>query len=192
MYFNYLEYFTIADGVLGLVQLVVLILSIVFFIMWFRRAYNNLHICQVKTLPFSEGWASGSWFVPIISLHYPYRIMKSIWIETQLALRKQGERYETYVDGYLGWWWTFWLIGNIVSNIQAQLTLRGEFSIHEPGMIVMELISDSSMLIAAYLCWRMIKKTSAMEDDLHQRYNEWLAFQTQQKAEQYQQNQSLG
>jgi hypothetical protein len=40
-----------------------LIASAVTFIQWFRRAYYNLHIME-NNLRFTEGWASGAWFVP--------------------------------------------------------------------------------------------------------------------------------
>jgi hypothetical protein len=33
--------------------------NIVFFVMWFRRAYNNLHKLGVRGLEYSEGWAAG-------------------------------------------------------------------------------------------------------------------------------------
>jgi len=57
-------------------------ISVITFIMWFRRAYFNLHQ-KVNHLSYSEGWAAGSWFVPIINLYRPYQIMKEIYIETK-------------------------------------------------------------------------------------------------------------
>src|SRR4249919_2196416 len=52
---------------------------IVSFIMWFRRAYWNLHQVNVSAAHFPEGWAAGAWFVPFINLIRPYRIMQQIW-----------------------------------------------------------------------------------------------------------------
>jgi hypothetical protein len=177
----------IGEGILGIIQFFITIISAIFFIMWFRRAYNNLHICGVKELPYKEGWAAGGWFVPFISLYYPYRIMNSIWSGTQSAIRKIGEHYQREEDGYIGWWWTFWIIANLISNIEAQITLRGLVSPFNPGTIAMELISNSSMLLAGWLCWRLIGRTAALEEDLQGRYAEWLTYQTQQQAEQFQQ-----
>ena len=46
-----------------------LIASMVAFIMWFRRAYANLHrLDNVVILNHTEGWAAGAWFVPILNL----------------------------------------------------------------------------------------------------------------------------
>ena len=91
--FNYLEYALISgggiydegaavqndarQGILGLVQLAHYIITVVFFIMWFRRAYWNVHVISSNT-QFTEGWAAGSWFVPFLNLVRPYQIMKEI------------------------------------------------------------------------------------------------------------------
>jgi len=191
MYFDNLEYFTIGETVLEGAQTILLIVTAVFFIMWFRRAYNNLHICQARGLPFSEGWAAGGWFIPIINWHYPYRVMNAVWTETQNCLRKTNEHYESQTDGYVGWWWTFWLTGNIVSSIQVQMILHGNVStVYDSSIILLDVISDSAMFLSAYLCWRMIRRTAELESDLQQRYTEWLAFQTQQYAQQYQAQQT--
>lgn len=178
----------IGEGILGIIQFFLTILSAIFFIMWFRRAYNNLHICGVKELPYKEGWAAGGWFVPFISLYYPYRIMNSIWSGTQSAIRKIGERHQQEEDGYIGWWWTFWIIANLIANIQTQIVLRGVVSPFDQGAIAMELISNSSMLLAGWLCWRLIRRIAFLEEDLQLRYAEWLSYQTQQHAEQFQQS----
>lgn len=191
-YWDYFEYIRIPEAVLDFSQSILMIVTAVFFIMWFRRAYNNLFIAGARFLPYKEGWAAGGWFVPIVNWFYPYRIMNSIWVETPAAVRKVGEQYERPTDGNVGWWWTFWLIGNIVASIETQVILRSGVSIYEPGVIVLDLISDSALIIAAWLGLRLIRRISEMETDLQRRYNEWLAYQTQQYAQQYGQNQSFG
>jgi len=180
----------IAEGVLEIAQSVLIITTSVFFIMWFRRAYNNLWLSGARFLPYKEGWAAGGWFVPIINWFYPYRIMNAIWIETPAAIRKVGEHYERPQENYVGWWWAFWLIGNIVSSIESQVVLRGGIT-SGPGIYVMDFISDSALVLAAWLGWKLIKRISEMETDLAGRYNEWLAYQTQQAAQQYGQSQSF-
>jgi hypothetical protein len=60
---------------LALLHLVVFVISAITFIMWFRRAYYNLHIKLENKLLQPEGWAAGGWFVPIVCLYRPYHIM---------------------------------------------------------------------------------------------------------------------
>ena len=54
---------------LFIVSSIVGIFVIVFFIMWFRRAYKNLHTLKARNLKRSEGWAAGGWFVPVSYTH---------------------------------------------------------------------------------------------------------------------------
>jgi amino acid transporter len=69
-------------------NLIMLVLGMIFFIMWFRRAYYNLHMLPWHTARHTEGWAAGSWFIPILSLFWPYQIMDDIWKGTQKAIRE--------------------------------------------------------------------------------------------------------
>lgn len=75
--------------IIGIIYLIAYIISGVTFILWFRRAYFNLHL-RVNHLSQTEGWAAGSWFVPIVSLYRPYQIMKELYHETRKLLSKKG------------------------------------------------------------------------------------------------------
>lgn len=98
---------------LGYIYIAVFIVSIVTFINWFRRAYYNLGK-RVKTR-FTDGWASGAWFVPIISLFRPVQMMSEMWDETTtLILNKGGESKGNKV--IVSVWWTIWIISNLLGN----------------------------------------------------------------------------
>lgn len=100
-YFQYDLIQTVADGgyisdeaatandlreqIIGVTYMIVLLVSAVTFIQWFRRAYFNLHQ-RVVNLSHSEGWAAGAWFVPILNLFRPYQIMKELFVETKKLL----------------------------------------------------------------------------------------------------------
>lgn len=94
------------EKVLGIVYIVAYIITSVFFLMWFRRAYNNLHQ-KVENLSFTEGWAVGSWFVPILNLIRPYQIMKELYIETKGLLLQTDSHFSGLRTNKIGWWWGF-------------------------------------------------------------------------------------
>ena len=75
------------EQLLGVVTLIVSIISAVTFIQWFRRAYFNLH-SLVPNLTYTEGWAAGSWFVPIIGFYRPYQIMMELYNKTIARLEE--------------------------------------------------------------------------------------------------------
>jgi len=74
--------------VIAIISMVVALISAVTFIMWFRRAYFNLH-SRVSKLSFTEGWAAGAWFVPIVNLGRPLNIMQELYNKTAALLKEK-------------------------------------------------------------------------------------------------------
>jgi hypothetical protein len=104
------------EQIIGLFYLIAYIISAVTFILWFRRAYFNLHQ-KINHLSHSEGWAAGSWFVPFISLYRPYQIMKELYQETTDLLKRNNIRVNSnFTTSLLGWWWGLWLLSNAIGQ----------------------------------------------------------------------------
>ena len=76
------------QSILGISQTVISILSVVFFIYWFRRAYANLHRSGLTYLKYEESMALWAWFIPILNWFRPVKIMNEIWTETQEKIKK--------------------------------------------------------------------------------------------------------
>ena len=94
-------------------NIAVYLVCIILFILWFRRAYNNLNLSYRANTKYAEGWAAGAWFVPFINLVRPYFIMQEIWEKTQEATHN----LITHKSGkIIGWWWVIWIINNIGTN----------------------------------------------------------------------------
>jgi hypothetical protein len=114
------------EQIIGIIYLIVYIISAVTFIQWFRRGYFNLHL-RVNHLSQTEGWAAGSWFVPIVSLYRPYQIMKELYQETRELLVKKGLSInENFSTGFLGWWWTLWIINNAIGQFVFRYSMKAE------------------------------------------------------------------
>ena len=80
------------EQIIGIIYMIAYVISAVTFIQWFRRAYFNLH-SLVPNLTYTEGWAAGSWFVPVIGFFRPYQIMVELYNKTiaRLVERKLFE-----------------------------------------------------------------------------------------------------
>lgn len=105
-----LEQNDVREQLIMLVTFIVNIISAVTFIQWFRRAYFNLH-SLVPNLTFTEGWAAGSWFVPMISFFRPYQIMVELYNTTieKLEERKLIEN-KNFNISFLKLWWALWIL----------------------------------------------------------------------------------
>lgn len=156
------------EGVIALIYLVVYIISTVTFIMWFRRAYFNLHL-KAKNLLFTEGWAAGSWFVPIINLYRPYQIMKELYEKTDQILSEQLGNYEEKKGTtIIGVWWFVWIAANVVSNISTRLTLRAETAEELLTSTQLGLFSSIISIPLAIVAIIVILDYSKMEKRLYQ------------------------
>lgn len=112
--------------VIGLVNSTAYIVSVVLFIMWFRRAYFNLH--QVTGhLSYSEGWAAGAWFVPFMNLYRPFQIMIELYNRSYHYLHEDdpGHGY-TVSTRWVGWWWGLWITSGIVGQIVFRYSLHAK------------------------------------------------------------------
>ena len=78
---------------ISLINLIIIIVSGIVFIRWFRRAYFNLHQ-KTDYLYNSEGWAAGGWFVPIVCWYKPFQIMRELYEETDKILMNSIEGYK--------------------------------------------------------------------------------------------------
>lgn len=140
------------------------IVCIVFFIMWFRRAYFNLSMSTRAYTEFTEGWAAGAWFVPFINLVRPFTIMKEIWVKTQEAT----DNLITYKKPtILGLWWTLWIINNIGTNISTRLfnsNSLDDLLISTQLSFVVNLIEIAALVLLIII----IKNVNVFEQNLQQ------------------------
>lgn len=181
-----IRYMIIATGLIALFRSLFTILLAVFFIMWMRRAYHNLHKAGSTYLSFSEGWAAGAWFVPFINLGRPWKIMSEIFQETQLVFRKPNEfGFEKEHDNITGWWWAAFITSGVVGYIGSFVIRAGNLG---TGYLF-AAVSDLGYVLAAVLAISMIKRISAMETDMMARAQAHYAELSAQYAAQYQQYQ---
>ena len=110
------------EQIIAILYLIAYVISGLLFIMWFRRAYFNLHQ-KVKKLSFNEGWAAGSWFVPIVNLYRPFKIMEELYEETKkIILDKDNSSQIDLTTKFLGLWWTLWIVNGIFGQVVFRLS----------------------------------------------------------------------
>lgn len=114
------------EQIIAIVFMVAYLVSAITFIMWFRRAYFNLHQ-RVNHLADTEGWAAGSWFIPIFNLFKPFQIMRELYRETRVLLSNNGiMNYEALSTKFLGWWWGLWIFNGFMGNISFRMSRNAE------------------------------------------------------------------
>lgn len=149
---------------IGVLYLIVYIISGITFIMWFSRAYFNLHN-RLDELEYSDGWAAGSWFVPIIGLFRPYKIMKEIYEENLTILYRKD--IDTNISTqFLGWWWFLWIASGVLGQISFRLTLHADDLNKLVTSTTVEIASNIIAIPLAIIAVKVVKDASTLETEV--------------------------
>jgi hypothetical protein len=149
--------------VIAVVNIIVLIISGVTFIQWFRRAYFNLHT-RVHNLKYTEGWAAGSWFVPFINLIRPKQIMNELYERSDALLAKRSTNYIQKIStSLLGWWWGLWLLSRILNQISFRLGMKAESVDELTTSTVLSIVATVVGIPLAFVTVKVIKDYAAIE-----------------------------
>jgi len=154
--------------IIGIISTITFIISAVTFILWFRRAYYNLHLI-VNGLTFTDGWAVGSWFVPIINLYRPFQIMKELYQETkELLIRNKIPTVKSFTTSSLGTWWGLWIISNIVVYGISRYSWRAETIDELGGWTLISMVVNVISILGAIITIKVIKDYSNVEPLLNE------------------------
>lgn len=159
--------YLILIGIGSFIFLVIYIVCIVMFIMWFRRAYFNLHkLVPSSQLKYSEGWAAGTWFIPIFNLWGPYQIATDLFSKSE-AILVEHNLMEGKPKFHLvkNWWWGLWIAAGILNRVSSRMD--DNFDLLLIGSII-GIIGSILAIGAGLLAIQMIKNYSKMEGLLKQ------------------------
>ncbi len=156
------------EQIVGIIEMMVYLISSITFIQWFRRAYFNLHT-KVNYLSYSESWAAGSLFVPILNLYRPFQIMKELFQETKELLIKKGLNVkENLTMSSLIMWWTFWIISNILGQFIFRFSMEAETIDDFTVSTVASMISNIITIPLALITIKIIRDYSNIEPLLNE------------------------
>ena len=138
---------------LALLEIVVYIATVVFFLMWLYRSRENLAAFGVRknSLEYSSGWAVGSFFVPFVNLVIPYRAIKELWRKS--VPNSDSMFSELSPPGFFPLWWAFWLLSNFAERIYFRMSWRENVSsdITAAVGVLAGLLSITAALLAVMI-----------------------------------------
>jgi hypothetical protein len=134
---------------LALLEIVVYIATIVFFLMWLYRSYENLPAFGIRRgdIEYSSGWAVGSFFVPIVLLVVPYRAVRELW---RKSVPNQSNMFRDLgPPAFFPLWWGAWLLSGFVSQIYLRTMFQTDLT-PEVELTLGILTSVLSILAAVF------------------------------------------
>jgi hypothetical protein len=141
----------------------VFIISAITFIQWFRRAYFNLGK-RAANLKESEGMAAGAWFIPIINLFKPYRIMVELHERTvDLVVHRLPDPDRAKSKDHITVWWVYWVAANIIAQVTVRLAGAATSIDALANSAIISMVDSAIMLPLGLLAINVIKRYSALE-----------------------------
>lgn len=159
----------------GLSMIAVFVATVVAFSMWIHRAHANLPALgnPKQGLEYSPRWAVGGFFIPIVNLFVPYRVVKEIWVKSDPSVRSDEDFMfsVSQVPSIIGLWWAFWLISNFVNNILYRFS--GEATTPEAllGEGHLNLIAAVLEIIAAVFAIKVVRGIDRRQEERSKHVN---------------------
>ena len=153
--------------IIGVLYSIAMLVSAVFFIQWFRRAYYNLQV-RTGNCEHGEGWAAGSWFVPIISLFRPLHIMKEMDTKTSRLIGSTTGKVVETNGVVIGFWWALWILNNYLGNYVLKMAFREETIENYISSTTVEMINSFVGVPLALLAYFVVKNYAQKEANLLQ------------------------
>ena len=155
------------QATIAIAQLVIFIVTIIVFVVWFRRMYRNLPALGARGLRFTPGWAVGGWFVPFLNWVRPVQIMNDIWKASDPDSVEQPDTTwpSRPVTPLIGFWWASWILANLVGQYSFRVTTDTtdleELQRVSIALIAADITSAVSTLFAMAVVWRTTTRQEA-------------------------------
>ena len=147
---------------LALLDFFIYLATVVFFLMWLYRAYNNLRAFnQWSRLDSSAGWAVGSFFIPFVNLVAPYRAVKEVWQKSWPA--DEALLSAPSPPASFPLWWLFWLLSNFANNISFRLTFTE--NVEGSTATIVSMIAGALSILAAVFAYLVVDSIDKRQEE---------------------------
>jgi hypothetical protein len=148
------------QNLIGYLQVLIYLATGIIFIIWFRRAYQNLVAWGTEGLRFEAGWTVGGWLVPFLNLVRPKQIMNDLWRATDPKLPVQpGIAWkQVRVPLLVHAWWLLFLLSVVVGIVASNLRQGASTLQQIRGASDVTLLSDALILPAVVLACLVVNQ----------------------------------
>jgi hypothetical protein len=142
----------------GYIQTATFFATAVVFLVWFLRVRVNAEVFNPFGHRMKRGWTGWCWFVPIVSLWFPRRIMLDIWDASSPA----GTRAPHVL---VNAWWAVWLVALFTSREDFGTFDRADSADRIRDGVVQVLLSDVTDIAAAVLAILVVLRLTRMQQE---------------------------
>jgi len=126
------------QGIIGLLQSGLGIVTGITFLKWIYRAYKNIQGFGAEGLRFSPGWAVGYYFIPILSLIRPVQVMSEIWRASDDPRSWKGRPGSWLIAS----WWTLFLLYTGITQVSVEIAMQASTNDQWTLAAVLAILGD--------------------------------------------------
>jgi hypothetical protein len=105
----------------------------------------------------SRGWVWGGWVCPVVSLWFPFQIVRDVDRDPRGPKR----------SALIGWWWATWLVTLFSGQIGTAIVSGTDIDTEAVSALGTVETIDALLVVAAFILWfRIIRRIDAMQDQL--------------------------
>jgi hypothetical protein len=166
------------EVVIRIVQLAAFTVSAVMFLIWLRRAYQNLKPLGVEPR-YSPSWAVAAFVVPIVNLFLPFQILQEVWraSDPETIAVSGAKPVTAFIEDsskslLVVVWWGLWLL--TIINLVVAYRWHVSWQILNEEIIASWLIIMLSLLLIlnSIVTIGLVKKITNRQDEKNRRLAE--------------------
>ncbi|MET7696194.1 DUF4328 domain-containing protein [Streptomyces sp. NPDC005485] len=142
----------------GIAQTSALIATIVVFLFWFQRTRVNAEVFNPFEHRMKRGWTCWSWFVPVVNLWFPRRIMVDIWDASSPAGTRSSH-------GLVNAWWTLWIVSLLADRASFTVNRNAETAQEIQDATLQTMFADVADIAAAVLAVLVVLRLTRMQNE---------------------------
>lgn len=146
-------------------ELGVMLITGIFFINWFHRAYSNVAKFDSAGVAYPTKWAIWGWLIPVLNAFRPYKIAQEIW---QKSVVKPSGSIVALASGagssLVGFWWGSAILMGVSNRIASRLSQSAE-NLDEGLFADYAIIAAEAItVVAAFVAITFVRELSARHE----------------------------
>lgn len=143
------------------------ILSVILFVYWNNKAYKNIISFECANLKYSPAMAVGAYFIPILNLFMPYKIVCEIWkasviYSDKVEIEDKSNWKKAPVSTIIYLWWFLFILNLyitrlVISSDATNLSNINELRNYLDLKLAANFINIAYFSISALLVYKLSK-----------------------------------
>jgi hypothetical protein len=156
----------VLSGVLSVTQLGSLFVSIVLVALWVAQAHANLHDARLDGLNYTPGWATASFFIPVVNLWVPFASTRELY---NRSIGKAEWHADTSAGDVTSWYacnWAAFLMLLAIGTVYFFESMPGVFVLMPDfAFIGLFLLYGIFMLGSAWFLAQVVAKVTRAQGE---------------------------